>query len=119
MKLNWFSPLLPARSGIANFTSHLMPALAARAEVTLWTDQAEWDSALETHARVRRYEGESIPWPDVNQAEMSVYHLGNNPTFHHSIWQLSRKHPGIVVLHDLRLQDFFGEIFRERNQPAE
>jgi glycosyltransferase involved in cell wall biosynthesis len=119
MKLNWFSPLLPAKTGIANYTSHLLPALAARAEVTLWTDQAKWDPALERHARVRTYDGGQIPWREVNDAAMSVYHMGNNAAFHRSIWQLSRQHPGIVVLHDLRLQHFFGGVYRDRGNPSE
>jgi glycosyltransferase involved in cell wall biosynthesis len=119
MKLNWFSPLLPAKSGIANYTSHLMPALAARAQVTLWTDQAEWDPALETHARVRTFDAQHIPWREVNEAQMSIYHVGNNVAFHQSIWQLSRKHPGIVVLHDLSLQHFFGGVYREGGNAAE
>jgi glycosyltransferase involved in cell wall biosynthesis len=119
MKLNWFSPLLPAKSGIANYTSHLLPALAARAEVTLWTDQAEWEPALEAHARVRTYQAQHVSWREANEAAMSIYHLGNNAVFHRSIWELSCQHPGIVVLHDLRLQHFFGGVYLVEGKAAE
>ena len=45
--LHWFSPLEPARTAIAHYTTHVLPELAAASEVTLWTDQKQWDPALE------------------------------------------------------------------------
>jgi glycosyltransferase involved in cell wall biosynthesis len=116
MKLNWFSPLKPAKTGVANFTSRILPALAARAEVTLWSEQAEWDPALETYARVRTYDGQRLPWREVNEASMTIYNLGNNASFHSTMWRVSRQHPGLVILHDLRLQHLFGGIFRDGNK---
>ena len=55
MRLNWFSPLPPAKSGIADYTFGILPELSSRAEVTLWTDRAGWDSRLEKYAEVRHY----------------------------------------------------------------
>ena len=112
MELNWFSPLPPAGTDIAHYTARVLPALAERASVTLWTDRDSWDKALESYAEVRRYSLERPPWAELNRAEASVYHLGNNPLFHGSIWQLSRLSPGVVVLHDLRLHHFFDGLYR-------
>jgi glycosyltransferase involved in cell wall biosynthesis len=119
MKLNWFSPLKPARTGVANFTSHVLPALAARAEVTLWTDQREWDPALETHARVRTYDGLHLPWREVNEAAMSVFNLGDNASYDAALWQLSRQHAGLVILHSLRFHHLFAGIYRDGNKREE
>src|SRR5439155_4075393 len=55
MKLNWFSPLPPAKTDIAHYTARILPALRAHAEVTLWTDQKDWDESLNLNAKVRRY----------------------------------------------------------------
>lgn len=112
MRLNWFSPLLPAKTDIAHYTSRVLPALGAHAEITLWTDQNEWDSALETHARVRRYAPQRPPWFDFNRGDVNFYHVGNNPLFHGPIWHVSRAQPGVVVLHDVRLHQFFESIYR-------
>jgi glycosyltransferase involved in cell wall biosynthesis len=112
VKLNWFSPLPPASTDIAHYTTRVLPALASRAEVTLWTDQEDWDAALKRYAEVRRYSPERVPWAELNRADMSVYHIGNNPLFHGSIWQLSRAAPGLVVLHDMRLHHFFDGLYR-------
>jgi glycosyltransferase involved in cell wall biosynthesis len=112
MKLNWFSPLPPAKTGIADYTLGLLPALSKQAEIVLWTDQASWDRALEQHATVRQYRSEQMDWVEFNRANLSFYHIGNNHRFHTSIWQVSRQAPGIVILHDVRLHDFFESLYR-------
>jgi SAM-dependent methyltransferase/glycosyltransferase involved in cell wall biosynthesis len=113
MKLNWFSPLPPAKTGIAAYTMRILPMLRKQAEIILWTDQTEWDSHLENYAEVRRYQSQQMPWAEVNRGHMSIYHIGNNRLFHGSIWQVSRCHPGVVVLHDRCLQNFFAGLYRE------
>jgi glycosyltransferase involved in cell wall biosynthesis len=112
MKLNWFSPLPPSSTDIAHYTTRVLAALCERAEVVLWTDKREWDAALGKHAEVRFFEPASIAWEELNRADMSIYHIGNNPLFHGAIWQISRRHPGLVVLHDERLHHFFDGLYR-------
>jgi len=112
MKINWFSPLPPARTGIADYTFGILPELARRAEVTLWTDRSEWDPELQKYAAVRQYQPARIDWVELNRAELSFYHIGNNHLHHASIWQVSRQSPGIVIVHDVRLHDFFESLYR-------
>jgi glycosyltransferase involved in cell wall biosynthesis len=108
MKLNWFSPLPPAKSGIAvDFFRTILPALIARADVTLWTDQNEWASSLENHARVRTFQLNDMPWVELNRADVTFFNLGNNHLFHGTIWEVSRRLAGVTILHDLRLDEFF------------
>jgi glycosyltransferase involved in cell wall biosynthesis len=114
MKLNWFSPLPPAKTDIAEYTIRVLPVLRKYAEVVLWTNQMHWSSDIEKYAKVRQYDCNNIPWLDLNEADLNVYHIGNHPEFHHAIWQISRQCPGLVVLHDFRLQHFFAGIYREK-----
>jgi len=108
MKVNWFCPLPPARSGIAvDFFRTILPALSSRADVTLWTDQKEWSANLANHAPVRTFRVKDMPWAELNQADITFFNLGNNHLFHGTIWEVSRLLPGITILHDLRLDDFF------------
>lgn len=113
MRLNWFSPLPPARTEIAHYTGWILPTLRSQAEIIVWTAQAEWDQTLENFAEVRCYQPEQIPWAEVNRADLSIYHLGNNVAFHRPIWQVSRCHRGLIVLHDICLQHFFAGLYRE------
>jgi glycosyltransferase involved in cell wall biosynthesis len=112
MKLNWFSPLPPAKTDIAHFTTRVLPALASRADVTLWTDQTKWDAKLKHHAEVRSFRLGRLKWAELNRADMCIYNLGNNPLYHGSIWQIARRHAGLVILHDTRLHHFFDGLYR-------
>lgn len=116
MRLNWLSPLPPAQTGVAQITGHLAPALHGRFDVTFWSDQEQWDRSLENYGRVRRLPERfaAETWAALNAADMNIYHIGNNTAFHSAIWQISREIPGIVVLHDLRLQHFFAGFYLHR-----
>jgi len=118
MKLSWFSPLPPAQTAIAQYTASLLPALRRHAAVTLWTDQPQWDAHLEDYATVRRFDQACMPWGELNRADMSLYHIGNSP-FHGAIWRIARETPGVVVLHDARLQDLFRAVYQEHGRRAE
>ena len=108
LKINWFSPLLPAQSGIAqNYAMQVLPELTRQHEVVLWTVQDQVAPEVKRLARVAHYDPASPPWREINNGAISIYHLGNQPDFHAAIWQVSQRHPGIVVLHDVCLHDFF------------
>lgn len=107
MKLNWFSPLPPARTEIANNVMHNLPTLSRQAELTIWTDQDEVDANVAAFGDVRRYTPHSIDFLALNNADATIYHLGNNAAFHANILQVSKRFPGIVILHDLVLHGLF------------
>lgn len=119
MKINWFTPLPPSQTGIADYSASLLPHLQKYAGVTVWTDQENWDPALNQIGEIRRYRSMSlveqqVDWPAVNRADISVFHIGNHPVYHSAIWEVSQRHPGVVVLHDFRLQHLFAHIFGVR-----
>ncbi|GMG81878.1 glycosyltransferase family 4 protein [Paralimibaculum aggregatum] len=110
-RFHWVGPLPPARTDIAHYTARILPALAARAEVVLWTDAEDWDPALEAHATVRRYDPHTdFPMPldglpPVDGPEIPVFQIGNSWLFHTGPLLLARRVPGIVMLHDIAIQD--------------
>ena len=113
MKINWFCPLPPAKTSIADdYLVGILPSLSRHSELTLWTEQNSWDRNLEKFAAVRSYDPRRMSWPELNQADVTFYNIGNNHLFHSSIWQVSRQHPGIVILHDLRVHNFFDSLYR-------
>ena len=113
MKINWFCPLPPAKTSIADdYLVGIVPSLSKHAEVTLWTDQDNWHRKLEQFARVRSYDPRRMSWPELHHADVTFYNIGNNHLFHASIWQVSRQHPGTVILHDLRVHNFFESLYR-------
>ncbi len=114
MKINWFSPLPPAPTDIAEYTIRVLPALQERAEILLWTNQSIWCSDIEEYAQVHYYQIDRMPWAEINQADLNIYHIGNNADFHADIWHISCQCAGLVILHDSKLQDFFTILYREK-----
>jgi glycosyltransferase involved in cell wall biosynthesis len=81
VKVAYYSPLPPERSGIADYSALLLPALSRLVEVEV----------------VRR--GRTRPVA----ADVALYHVGNDPESHGWIVDALRRRPGVVVLHDFVL----------------
>ena len=106
LSLNLFSPLPPVHSEIGNHTLTVAAALRTRADVTLWTPQPEPpEPGLDIP--VVQFDPDAMDWARLNRADANIYNIGNNATFHRAIFDVARAAPGIVVLHDTRLQHFF------------
>jgi glycosyltransferase involved in cell wall biosynthesis len=84
--VGFFSPLPPAKTGVADYAEALLRALQKHGDVKV---------------------GE----PD---ADVALYHIGNNQ-LHGAIYDRALAVPGVVVLHDAVLQHFFlGRLTRQQ-----
>ena len=90
MTVGFFSPLPPARSGVADHSAELLRALQPL-------------GAVRVNAR---------------DADVPLYHLGNNP-LHREIYGHALANPGVTVLHDAVLHHFFLGRENEREYIAE
>ena len=89
MKVAYYSPLPPERSGIADYSALLLPALAERVGVVV--------------ARPGRFRR-------APRADLALYHVGNDPQAHGWIVDALRRRPGVVVLHDFVLHHLVSGI---------
>ena len=96
MRVAYYSPLPPERSGIADYSALLLPALRRRMEVEV--------------ARRRR--------PAPRRTDVALYHVGNNPQAHGWIVDALRRRPGVVVLHDLVLHHLVAGLTLARGDPS-
>src|ERR1700732_2689125 len=101
LRIHWFSPLPPERTGIAEFSASVIPGLVQHGNVTVWTSQSERSFEVERVAEVRYFDVDSTSLP-TGPGDVCVYNLGNNGRCHTKIWRASLRQPGIVVLHDTR-----------------
>lgn len=101
MLIDWFSPLFPARSDIAHFTARLLPALAARADVRLWTDQTDYDRNLARYAQIIPYDPHRLDVRILNRADLVIYNMGNDARFHGNIREALFRVPGVLIAHEL------------------
>ncbi|TPG46412.1 glycosyltransferase [Roseomonas nepalensis] len=107
MLIDVFSPLPPLQTEIANHTAGVLRALGRKVRVRAWTSQEGPVELAAPEVEVRRFRPDDLPVATLNQAEATFYNLGNNARFHLDIHQAARRMPGIVVLHDIKLQHFF------------
>lgn len=102
LRLAYFSPMPPARSGIADYSADLLPYLATRVEVTVFSDDP-----------ARPFGGLPLePTADYpaqrERFDIALYHMGNS-AHHDGIYALMMRFPGVVVLHDYFLHHFIVE----------
>ena len=90
MRIAFFSPLPPARSGIADYSEALLAQLRHLADVETFTELA-----------------------DASSFDVAVYQLGNNP-YHTFAYEAAMRHPGIVVLHEANLHHLVADLTIKR-----
>ncbi len=89
MRLAFFSPLPPQKSGIADYSAALLEELKHLAQVDAFTERpADFDPS--------RY-------------DLCVYQIGNNP-YHIVPYELALDHPGVVVIHEANLHHLITEV---------
>jgi glycosyltransferase involved in cell wall biosynthesis len=103
MRLAWFSPLPPQRSGIADYSAELLPHLAEHLELELFVDEGTRVDP-EIRGRFPVHGDRAFPglW-EKGRFDAVLYHLGNNQDFHVRTWRTLERFPGIVVVHEAML----------------
>lgn len=96
MKIGYFSPLSPIKSGISEYSEReLLPYLMKYCEIDLIIDKGYIPSSefIKKNFNIISYDKFE------NRYDVLLYHMGNNP-YHEYIYKTALKHPGVVVLHD-------------------
>lgn len=89
MRLAFFSPLPPSKSGIADYAAALLEPLKRWVEVEVFTERpAEFEPA--------RYDA-------------LLYQVGNNP-YHAFVYETALEYPGVVVMHESNLHHLVVEL---------
>jgi len=89
VKVAYYSPMPPERTGIADYSALLVPALERRLDVQ-----------VARRGRKRPLRG----------TDVALYHVGNNPDAHGWIVDALRRRPGVVVLHEFVLHHLVSGI---------
>ena len=100
MRLACFTPLPPERSGIAFYAAELLPALARRHTIDVYTSEPRPEASLDG---VDTFGAHDFVWKHAQEPyDLVVYQLGN-AICHDYIWAYLARYPGLVVLHDGQL----------------
>jgi glycosyltransferase involved in cell wall biosynthesis/SAM-dependent methyltransferase len=94
MRVAFFSPLPPAKSGIADYSAAVLEHLNRSIHVDTFADKpASFDAA---------------------GYDICVYQLGNNP-YHDFVYEAALKFPGVVVMHEANLHHLVADLTINRN----
>lgn len=101
-KLAYVSPLPPERSGIADYSAEILPELAHYYDIDVISNQ----SMVSDLWVAENYSLHDANWlmHHADEYDRVLYHFGNSP-FHQHMFELLKKVPGVVVLHDFYLSD--------------
>ena len=93
MRVAYYSPMPPERSGIADYSTLLVTALRRRVDVD-----------------VAQRNGDA-------KGDVALYHVGNDAEVHGWILERLRRRPGVVVLHDFVLHHLVAGLTLGRKNP--
>jgi glycosyltransferase involved in cell wall biosynthesis len=97
MRIAWFSPFPPVRSGIASYSAELVRALRGSHQIDVFVDEntpSSFPGARSAHDFV--WSHRQSPY------ELTIYQLGNS-SHHDYMWPYVFRYPGVAVLHDVHL----------------
>ena len=116
LRIAYFSPLPPQRTGIADYSAELVPYLAELSEVTLYVPDP---AAVSAPLRDRFTVLDDARFPQQRWShDVILYHVGNS-LFHRPIYDMLLRYPGVTVLHDHVLHHFLLETtLGEEDFPA-
>jgi glycosyltransferase involved in cell wall biosynthesis/SAM-dependent methyltransferase len=96
MRVAFFSPLPPARSGIADYSEALIESLRPMVDLEVFSSGA--DDRFSSSA---------------NSFDIALYHVGNNG-FHAFVYETALRHPGVVVMHESNLHHLMADLTIKR-----
>ncbi len=110
MKIALFSPLNPVKTGISDYTEEMLLELAQFFTIDLYIapDYEPENKSLLSGFQVFTFNPDEFDPADYFGI---VYHMGNYYAGHSYIYESLKRFPGIIVLHDYVLQDFYAERF--------
>jgi len=89
MRVAFFSPMPPARSGIADYSEALVRSLAPLAQVEVFSGSSQtYDPA---------------------RFDIALYQIGNNE-HHEFVYETALAHPGVVVMHEANLHHLIAAL---------
>ena len=94
MRAAFFSPLPPARSGIADYSEALIESLGPLVDLEVF---ARAEDAF-----------------DPSRFDIALYQVGNNQ-YHDFVYETALRHPGVVVMHESNLHHLISDLTIRRD----
>ena len=105
MKIAYFSPLNPIKSGVSDYSEELLEYLGGYGRIDLFIDDYKPTSSwIYEHFNIYNFR-RIFENHGKNDHDVNIYHIGNNDN-HSYIYSVCQQYPGVVVLHEPMLHHF-------------
>src|SRR5476649_15609 len=98
MRVAFFSPLPPARSGIADYSEALLQSLKPLLDLEVFSGAGQ------------SFDPKSF---DPKPFDIALYHVGNI-AWHGFVYETALRHPGVVVMHESNLHHLMADLTIKR-----
>ncbi|MBA3641106.1 MAG: hypothetical protein H0W53_17940, partial [Acidobacteria bacterium] len=103
-RLAWFSPMAPARTGVAAYSAEVVAGLRSFHEVEVFADEPSARAARVSGPGAAIRSAHDFSWTHrLRPFDLTVFQLGNSSA-HDFLWPYLFRFPGLAVLHDAHLQ---------------
>lgn len=107
MRIAWFTPFSP-RSAIGQVSKLVCEELRKSDDVYIFAP--EDGEIISTAAPVMKFNPLTFQTEQLSRYDFVVYNMGNYALYHRAVWQVMQKYPGILLLHDQIMHNFFHQI---------
>lgn len=114
LHLAWLTPFPPLKSGISYYVEQLLPELSVYFDIDIYVKDLKKIEECHASSNIRFFNIKNF----VQNAKLYdgiLYDIGNNYKYHGHMLQLLNKFPGIVTLHDNKLDHLILEAFNKNN----
>lgn len=118
MKIAWFSPLPPIPSGISEYSELILKRLKNDCQIDLWVSGYLPSTELGKDFQIVDYILNPEVFPILKTYDAVIYNMGNSQ-YHTSLFEVSQKYPGIIILHDYVLHHFMANYWLNRKKDPE
>lgn len=103
LKIAFFTPLNPLKSGVSDFSEELLMELKNHMEIELFIgDYTPTNPDIVDNFTIRKIK-DFVKEEIRSQYDEVIYQIGNNEVCHKEIYDMALKYPGIIEIHDISL----------------
>jgi hypothetical protein len=97
MKIAYFSPLNPQKSGISDYSECMLEALKKYAEIDVWVDGFQpTNPFVRENFKIIDYARKPELLNSLEDYDEVIYNIGNNPYFHAGIYETFLKYKELL-----------------------
>jgi len=107
VRIAWFTPL-SSETGVARYSVNVVRALSTLADVEVWAEPRDDNLTVDGCAN-RELTDPASAARATSTCDLRVYNMGNNASYHQVVYQTYGHAPGLMILHDKLMQNYFYE----------